>query len=161
VAATLYGVGARLDHKPEMLFTLRGVDPAEMVEAAVDQPPRAGMRPRGRVLACEELSSVFGVDIDPGDASSEGVAQRIEGGKHTVQTKKTRKKTGKRTATARKPRSRAKVSKKKPPAKKRAATEKNKKTTNKEKPKRGKASSGAARQAKTLSKIAKKKGARR
>ena len=27
VAATLYGVGARLDHEPELLFTLRGVDP--------------------------------------------------------------------------------------------------------------------------------------
>jgi uncharacterized Zn finger protein len=133
VAATLYGVGARLDQKPEMLFTLRGVDPAEMVEAAVEQPPRAGMRPRGRLLASKELSSVFGVDIDMGDSSSEGLSQRVEGGRRTVQTEKTRKKTGKRSATARKPRSRAKVRKKKPPAKK----------------------------AKPLSKIAKKKGARR
>jgi len=31
VAAVLCGVGARLDRAPEMLFTLRGVDPAEMV----------------------------------------------------------------------------------------------------------------------------------
>jgi hypothetical protein len=45
VAATLYGVGARLDHAPEMLFTLRGVDPTEMVEAAVEQPSKAG-KPR-------------------------------------------------------------------------------------------------------------------
>jgi uncharacterized Zn finger protein len=133
VAATLYGVGARLDQKPEMLFTLRGVDPAEMVEAAVEQPPRAGMRPRGRLLASEELSSVFGVDIDTGDASLDGAAQRIEGGKQTVRTKKTRKKTGKRPATARKPRSRAEAGRKKPPAKK----------------------------AKTVSRIAKKKIARR
>jgi uncharacterized Zn finger protein len=38
VAAVLDGVGARLDRAPETLFTLRGVDPAEMVETAVDQP---------------------------------------------------------------------------------------------------------------------------
>jgi len=69
VAATLYGVGARLDHEPELLFTLRGVDPTEMVEAAVDQPSALGKSRRGRGLETEELSSVFGVDIDMGDAS--------------------------------------------------------------------------------------------
>ena len=64
VAATLYGVGARLDHDPELLFTLRGVDPTEMVEAAIDQPAAAGKAPGGRVLPAGELSSVFGIDID-------------------------------------------------------------------------------------------------
>ncbi len=63
VAATLYGVGARLDYKPELLFTLRGVDPAEMVEAAIDRPVTASRSRRGRVLEPGELSSVFGVDI--------------------------------------------------------------------------------------------------
>ena len=70
VAATLYGVGARLDHEPELLFTLRGVDPTEMVEAAVDQPPTTGKTRKGRMLESDELSSVFGVDIDMGEASS-------------------------------------------------------------------------------------------
>ena len=64
VAATLYGVGARLDHEPDMLFTLRGVDPAEMVAAAIDQPAAAGRTRKGRVLRTDELSAVFGVDID-------------------------------------------------------------------------------------------------
>jgi uncharacterized Zn finger protein len=64
VAATLYGVGARLDHEPEMLFTLRKVDPTEMAEAAIDQPTFAGKARKGRVLETDELSSVFGVDID-------------------------------------------------------------------------------------------------
>jgi uncharacterized Zn finger protein len=68
VAATLYGVGARLDHAPELLFTLRGVDPTEMVEAAVDQPRPTGAPRRGRVLASRDLSSVFGVDIDLGES---------------------------------------------------------------------------------------------
>jgi len=81
VAATLYGVGARLDHKPELLFALRGVDPAEMVEAAMDRPATASRSRRlrrGRVLESDELSSVFGVDIvsnvDSIEASSEDVA---------------------------------------------------------------------------------------
>jgi uncharacterized Zn finger protein len=64
VAATLYGVGARLDHEPELLFTLRGVDPTEMVEAAVDQPTGNGKARKGRVIETDDLSSVFGVDID-------------------------------------------------------------------------------------------------
>jgi len=71
VAATLYGVGARLDHEPELLFTLRGVDPTEMVAAAVDQPTAAGKAHKGRVLETDALSSLFGVDIDMSGASSE------------------------------------------------------------------------------------------
>ena len=69
VAATLYGVGARLDHEPKMLFTLRGVDPAEMVEAAFDRPPSADKSRSRRMLPADELSSVFGVDIDMGGVS--------------------------------------------------------------------------------------------
>ena len=33
VAAVLYGVGARLDTKPELLFLLRGVDHEELISA--------------------------------------------------------------------------------------------------------------------------------
>lgn len=71
VAATLYGVGARLDHEPDLLFRLRGVDPTEMVEEAAAKPA-AGKKPqKGRLLETESLSSLFGVDIDtkgnPGD----------------------------------------------------------------------------------------------
>jgi uncharacterized Zn finger protein len=66
VAATLYGVGARLDHQPELLFTLRGADPSEMVAAAVDLPTGDRGPRKGRGLAADELSSVFGIDIDGG-----------------------------------------------------------------------------------------------
>lgn len=64
VAATLYGVGARLDDEPELLFKLRGVDPTEMVEAAVDQPAASRTTRKRRTLKTEALSSLFGVDID-------------------------------------------------------------------------------------------------
>jgi uncharacterized Zn finger protein len=36
VAATLYGVGARLDTDPELLFALRDVDHLELIGQAVD-----------------------------------------------------------------------------------------------------------------------------
>ena len=91
VAATLYGVGARLDHEPELLFTLRGVDPAEMVEAAVDQSPTVHKSRRGRVLEADELSSVFGIDIDMDQASLEHVSMPAEPARkarHTAQTRK-------------------------------------------------------------------------
>lgn len=92
VAATLYGVGARLDHEPELLFTLRGVDPTEMVEAAIDQPTTAGKTRKGRVLDTDELSSVFGVDIDmDGGTSSDEKSTPTKQSKRTRSTAKTRK----------------------------------------------------------------------
>src|SRR6266702_3253022 len=42
LAAVLYGVGARLDEAPEFLFTLRGVDGAELVAAAGQADGLAG-----------------------------------------------------------------------------------------------------------------------
>ena len=95
VAATLYGVGARLDHVPELLFTLRGVDPAEMVEAAIDRPPPGVGSRRGRVLESDELSSVFGIDIDTDEASASTVAVPARRRRRAVRTKK---KSAKRTA---------------------------------------------------------------
>jgi len=64
VAAVLYGVGNRLDHNPEMLFSLRGVDPSAMVEEAIERGVSQRRQARGRVLDLDDLSSVFGVDID-------------------------------------------------------------------------------------------------
>jgi uncharacterized Zn finger protein len=91
VAATLYGVGARLDHEPELLFTLRGVDPTEMVEAAVDRPTGNGKRRKGRVLEADELSSVFGVDIDMDGVSPGEALAPTRKAKTTRRAAKTRK----------------------------------------------------------------------
>ncbi len=64
-AATLYGVGARLDHRPELLFLLRGVDPAQLVLRAEAPLARAPRPPaRGRLLAEEDLGALFGLDLD-------------------------------------------------------------------------------------------------
>ncbi len=49
VAAVMYGIGARLDQKPELLFLLRKVDHLELIEGAVDAGPvsEAG-KPKGK-----------------------------------------------------------------------------------------------------------------
>jgi uncharacterized Zn finger protein len=60
VAAAMYGVGARLDQKPELLFQLRGVDPAELVAVEAGAVVRQG---RHRRIAEENLSDVFGIEL--------------------------------------------------------------------------------------------------
>jgi hypothetical protein len=95
-----------------MLFTLRGVDPAEMVEAAVEQPSKAGKPRKGRTLVSEDLSSVFGVDIDMDGVSEGGAAPPARRKRTAAKTQKTAKKPQKRPAAARKTKSRAKPGKK-------------------------------------------------
>ena len=64
VAAVLYGVGARLDEKPELLFVLRKVDHEELIAAELDmQVATSGLGKRRR-LTNQNLSNVFGIDID-------------------------------------------------------------------------------------------------
>ncbi len=65
LAAVLYGVGARLDEAPELLFTLRGVDGAELVAAAGDAgalvlAPGAGQG----AIASGDLADIFGIELE-------------------------------------------------------------------------------------------------
>lgn len=66
VAAVLYGVGARLDQNPELLFTLRGVDHNELIshsDSLVDLAPSTSTR-RGRRMDPGNLGEVFGIELD-------------------------------------------------------------------------------------------------
>jgi uncharacterized Zn finger protein len=64
VAATLYGVGARLDSDPDLLFTLRGVDRAELVSTVgADLPLTRGAAASERVLEDNDVAALFGIDI--------------------------------------------------------------------------------------------------
>lgn len=67
VAAALYGVGARLDQSPELLFRLRGVDHLELVGQAVVKAvvARTPSRPERRVDK-DRLEEIFGIDFAPG-----------------------------------------------------------------------------------------------
>jgi uncharacterized Zn finger protein len=119
IAAVLYGIGARLDHKPELLFKLRGVDHEELIatdaEAAVSVATAGGKSKR---LAAGDLSDVFGIELDT--ASSEQPTQTASSEK----TKRARQKPTERQAvkkravttktTARKAKKKLNKAKKKP-----------------------------------------------
>jgi len=75
VAAVLYGIGARLDQQPELLFRLRAVDENELV-ARIDAsvPLAKGGPAAGKVLDGSDLSALFGLDMDSGGAADAGSA---------------------------------------------------------------------------------------
>lgn len=64
VAAVLYGVGIRLDTRPELFFVLRQVDQAELLGSvtagAVSRARPAG----GKRIADDRLSAVFGIELE-------------------------------------------------------------------------------------------------
>ncbi|MGP8237235.1 MAG: SWIM zinc finger family protein [Limisphaerales bacterium] len=65
VAASLYGVGARLDQSPELLFLLRGVDPADLIsQASAAETVRQSARAEGAAAMSEaEIADVFGIEL--------------------------------------------------------------------------------------------------
>lgn len=67
VAAALYGVGARLDESPELLFRLRGVEAGDLL-AGLDAAVPASRSAGTRMLEVEDVSALFGLDL----AGSEG-----------------------------------------------------------------------------------------
>lgn len=83
IAASLYGIGARLDAEPALLFLLRGVSAEELVAqaaSAMTARPKAGPG-AGRRLADREVADVFGVELagasaDQPDADLPAAADR-------------------------------------------------------------------------------------
>jgi uncharacterized Zn finger protein len=66
LAAVLYGIGARLDESPELLFALRGVDHNELISTDIQMPP-AGKRRR----ISGDIADVFGVELSQNNEASE------------------------------------------------------------------------------------------
>lgn len=68
VAATLYGVGARLDHDPALFFTLRGINVDDLIAQTVTDTAQALLSKAGRqsqnVLQDVDLGDVFGIQMD-------------------------------------------------------------------------------------------------
>ncbi len=75
VAAALYGVGARLDAEPELLFELRHVRAEELVERAVSAPTVAAPG-AAEALEGADLSALFGIDIAEAGPVAKAGAQR-------------------------------------------------------------------------------------
>jgi len=59
VAAVLYGIGARLDEHPELLFLLRGVDHADLItDLTIPTKPDNRRKIKG------DLTNLFGIELD-------------------------------------------------------------------------------------------------
>lgn len=74
VAAVCYGVGARLDERPELLFRLRGVDHEELI--ATDASTLVAIAENGaasgrRRIAESDLGDVFGIEMSDGGPALE------------------------------------------------------------------------------------------
>ncbi len=63
VAAVLYGVGARLDREPELIFKLRHVDHLDLIhKASLKVPKKQGGKTK--VIKDQNLSDIFGIEIE-------------------------------------------------------------------------------------------------
>lgn len=87
LAAILYGIGARLDQSPELLFALRGIDHKELISTDIEIPS-AGKRRR----VTGNLTDVFGVDLsqttEPATATSNEQASGLKRPTKTIRTGK-------------------------------------------------------------------------
>jgi len=70
VAAALYGVGARLDEAPRLLFVLRGVDENELLAGAGQNIARTTAAPgAAKMLDDRDVAALFGIEMaEPADA---------------------------------------------------------------------------------------------
>ncbi len=101
VAAVMYGVGARFDRQPELLFRLREVDEKDLMAKAGKALPLAKQAPAaGRVLGGEDLADMFGLDM-----AQSGIAYKPAATKNAAAKKKAtakKKAAAKRKATKKK-----------------------------------------------------------
>jgi len=73
VAASLYGVGAKLDQNPALLFLLRGVDPADLISkasAAEAVRQTAALADGTPAMSEADVADVFGIELAPASAVS-------------------------------------------------------------------------------------------
>ena len=79
VAAVLYGVGARLDEEPELLFKLRHVNHLDLINSSTLKV--AGKTTKStQVVSDDELSDLFGIDLDLGAESQAPVKLAVSNG---------------------------------------------------------------------------------
>jgi len=65
IAAVMYGIGARLDQKPELLFVLNKVDSKDLLaDAGKALPITKAAAASSKVLADDDLSAMFGLDME-------------------------------------------------------------------------------------------------
>jgi len=74
VAAVLYGVGARLDEKPELLFVLRNVDQKELLAGAGRDLAFTQAKPSAKVIDDGDVAALFGLEMAEAPAAETPVS---------------------------------------------------------------------------------------
>jgi uncharacterized Zn finger protein len=109
VAAALYGVGARLDEAPHLLFQLRGVNPEELVSAVsvAEATQQTGAPTSVPGLSDAELGDVFGIELASPSTATPALPQKRGTVKPTPRA-------AKKVQAKAKPKTRTKPAKKRP-----------------------------------------------
>lgn len=121
VAAALYGVGTRLDEKPELLFVLRGVDETELLADAGRDLVRTRPAPgTAKLLGDSDVAALFGLEMAESTAfdthvtpapkrhrgsgtsrgNSTSVATKVSATKKSEPPRAVRKKSGRKATSA-------------------------------------------------------------
>src|SRR6266478_5006717 len=123
IAAVLYGVGARLDESPELLFRLRAVDETELLsDLGSALPDTWTKRDTAQTLVGDDLAALFGLDMEETGAPAPSHARpdAISGDPR----KKTRKNVVENSVVAAAPAAESKANAVKPAQEKKAGSEK-------------------------------------
>jgi len=88
VAAVLYGVGSRLDHTPELLFHLRGVNHQDLMNVPAALQTRTTADVREKMIAEDQLSSIFGIDLETGVPDQQPPEKKQAGSPKIISAKK-------------------------------------------------------------------------
>src|SRR5262249_47877093 len=89
VAGALYGIGARLDNEPRLLFALRGVDESELVAGADQVGSRLKSAPRSaKVLADDDVAALFGLEMTESVGSTSAAPAAARPVRMSVQKRK-------------------------------------------------------------------------
>ena len=130
VAATLYGVGTRLDEEPNLFFKLRKVDVNVLITETIKDKTGELIKKAGkkssRVIDDSDLSSVFGIEIDT-PVTKTAASKKVSAQKKVAPSKKPLKKPLKQVVSSKKPLKKVSAQKKVAPSKKplkKAATSK-------------------------------------
>ena len=110
VAATLYGIGARLDEDPGLFFKLRKVRMKDLITEAVEDSThkllKKAKKKTSRVIAESDVADLFGLEMEapvaPGKKKTKPVKKTTKAKKLVIPAAKKLKGTSKKKTTAKK-----------------------------------------------------------
>jgi len=110
VAAVLYGVGARLDETPRLLFVLRGVDENELLASAgPNLPLTKSVHSKATVLDDTDMAALFGLEMADNTNSDIPIPAAAKPSRRSTTAKPSKARAKPLTAKKRKPPRRKRV----------------------------------------------------